>query len=74
MIKRSLRCYSRDFYTGENIMSKYIGAQMLEFAQKGDERGHLVIIEGMDDIPFDIKRIFYIYGSDKDVITHTSHT
>jgi dTDP-4-dehydrorhamnose 3,5-epimerase-like enzyme len=68
MIKRSLRCYSRDFYTGENIMSKYIGAQMLEFAQKGDERGHLVIIEGMDDIPFDIKRIFYIYGSDKDVI------
>lgn len=55
-------------------MSKYIGAQMLEFAQKGDERGHLVIIEGMDDIPFDIKRIFYIYGSDKDVITHTSHT
>ena len=49
-------------------MSKYIGAQMLEFAQKGDERGHLVIIEGMDDIPFEIKRIFYIYGSDKDVI------
>jgi dTDP-4-dehydrorhamnose 3,5-epimerase-like enzyme len=49
-------------------MSKYIGAQMLEFSQKGDERGHLVIIEGMDDIPFEIKRIFYIYGSDKDVI------
>lgn len=41
---------------------------MLEFSQKGDERGHLVIIEGMDDIPFEIKRIFYIYGSDKDVI------
>ena len=49
-------------------MSKYVGAQMLEFTQKGDERGHLVIIEGMEDIPFDIKRIFYIYGSDKDVI------
>ena len=43
-------------------------AQMLEFSQKGDERGHLVIVEGMEDIPFDIKRIFYIYGSDKDVI------
>ena len=41
---------------------------MLEFSQKGDERGHLVIVEGMEDIPFDIKRIFYIYGSDKDVI------
>lgn len=43
-------------------------AQMLEFAQKGDERGHLVIVEGNQDIPFDIKRIFYIYGSDKDVV------
>ena len=43
-------------------------AQMLEFKQKGDQRGHLVIVEGNDDIPFDIKRIFYIYGSDSDVI------
>ena len=44
------------------------GVQMLEFSQKGDERGHLVIVEGMKDIPFDIKRIFYIYGSDSKVI------
>lgn len=43
-------------------------AQMLEFKQRGDERGHLVIVEGMDDIPFDINRIFYIYGSDSDVV------
>lgn len=43
-------------------------AQMLEFSQKGDERGHLVIVEGNYDIPFDIKRIFYIYGSDHDVV------
>lgn len=42
--------------------------QMLEFPQHGDERGHLVIVEGGRDIPFDIKRAFYIYGSDKDVI------
>ena len=43
------------------------GVKMLEFPQKGDERGHLVIVEGHKDIPFDIKRIFYIYGSDTDV-------
>lgn len=43
-------------------------AQMLEFQQKGDERGHLVIVEGMKDIPFEIKRIFYIYGSDRNVV------
>ena len=41
---------------------------MMEFSQKGDDRGHLVIVEGMKDIPFDIKRIFYIYGSDSDVV------
>ena len=43
-------------------------AQMLEFSQRGDERGHLVMVEGHQDIPFDIKRIFYIYGSDKEVV------
>lgn len=41
---------------------------MLEFSQKGDERGHMVVVEGLKDIPFEIKRIFYIYGSDKDVV------
>ena len=41
---------------------------MLDFPQKGDDRGHMVIVEGMNDIPFDIKRIFYIYGSDSNVV------
>ncbi len=43
-------------------------AQMLEFPQHGDDRGHLVVVEGIKDIPFDVKRIFYIYGSDKNII------
>lgn len=42
--------------------------QMMEFSQHGDERGHMVVVEGIKDIPFEIKRIFYIYGSDKDVV------
>jgi len=42
--------------------------QMLEFPQLGDERGHLVIAEAMKDVPFEIKRVFYIYGSDEDVV------
>lgn len=49
-------------------MSEFLGTQMIEFPQKGDERGHLVIVEGMKDVPFEIKRIFYIYGSDSDVV------
>ena len=34
----------------------------------GDERGKLVVIEGGQTIPFDIKRVFYIYDSDNTVI------
>ena len=41
---------------------------MLEFPEHGDRRGQLVIVEGNIDIPFEIKRIFYIYGSDADVV------
>ncbi|MDO4966372.1 MAG: FdtA/QdtA family cupin domain-containing protein [Lachnospiraceae bacterium] len=45
------------------------GPQYLEFKQNGDERGHLVVCESNGtDIPFDIKRIFYIYGSKSDVV------
>ncbi|MBO5140833.1 MAG: FdtA/QdtA family cupin domain-containing protein [Peptococcaceae bacterium] len=47
---------------------KFVGAQMLEFPEVGDERGKMVIVEGELDIPFDIKRVFYIYGSDADVV------
>lgn len=42
--------------------------KMLEFTQNGDERGQLVVVEGGGNVPFDIKRVFYIYGSDKDVV------
>ena len=42
--------------------------KMLSFVENGDERGHLVVVEGNRDIPFEIKRVFYIYGSDRDVI------
>ncbi|MEJ8738613.1 FdtA/QdtA family cupin domain-containing protein [Erysipelotrichaceae bacterium HCN-30851] len=49
-------------------MSNLAKVKLLEFKQNGDDRGHLVVVEGNSDIPFEIKRIFYIYGSDKDVI------
>lgn len=42
--------------------------RMLKFPQHGDDRGHLVVVEGMKDVPFEIKRMFYIYGSDNKVI------
>lgn len=43
--------------------------RILEFGEFGDERGNLVVAEGSGmDIPFDIKRVFYMYGSDREVI------
>lgn len=43
--------------------------KILDFVERGDERGNLVVIEGeYQDIPFDIKRVFYIYGSDATVV------
>lgn len=43
--------------------------KIIEFKDLGDERGNLVVIEGEGmDIPFDIKRVFYIYGSDSEVV------
>ncbi len=41
---------------------------VISFNDLGDERGKLVVVEGGQTIPFDIKRVFYIYGSDSTVI------
>lgn len=42
---------------------------ILNFEEKGDDRGSLIVAEGDGiDIPFSIKRVFYIYGSDAAVI------
>ena len=32
--------------------------KILEFGDLGDERGKLVVVEGAQDIPFDIQRVF----------------
>lgn len=42
--------------------------KQIELKEFGDDRGKLVIIEGGMSVPFEIKRLFYIYGTDTDVI------
>ena len=37
------------------------------FQQHGDERGMLVALEEYNDIPFEIKRVYYMYGTKKNV-------
>jgi dTDP-4-dehydrorhamnose 3,5-epimerase-like enzyme len=47
-------------------MEKY---KILNFKIFGDERGALTAIEGNKEIPFDIKRVFYIYNTkDKNIV------
>lgn len=45
-------------------MTETTEVKLLQFKENGDERGRLVVVEGEQDIPFEIKRVFYIYGSD----------
>ena len=40
--------------------------QLIDLPDLGDERGGLVSIEANKSIPFDIKRIYYIFGASKD--------
>lgn len=43
--------------------------KLLDFKIRGDERGSLVPVEGGIDIPFEIKRVFYIFDTrGKDII------
>lgn len=41
---------------------------LIDFQEFGDDRGKLVAIEGNKTIPFDIKRIFYIYGVESNIV------
>lgn len=43
--------------------------QIINFSEYGDERGNLVVAEGDGmDVPFTIRRVFYMYGSDPKIV------
>jgi dTDP-4-dehydrorhamnose 3,5-epimerase-like enzyme len=39
----------------------------INFQPLGDERGSLVALEGSKSVPFDIKRVYYIFGTKEGV-------
>ncbi|RRS06934.1 WxcM-like domain-containing protein [Pseudoalteromonas sp. J010] len=41
--------------------------KQLKFTPRGDDRGSLIALEVNKDVPFDIRRIYYIYGTKPDV-------
>jgi len=41
--------------------------KIINFKVMGDERGSLIALEENHNTPFDIKRVYYIYGTKKEV-------
>lgn len=41
--------------------------KVLEFSVLGDDRGSLISLEEQYNIPFDIKRVYYIYDTKSDI-------
>jgi len=39
------------------------GCHFVALTSRGDERGRLVAIEGATDIPFEIARVYYVFGT-----------
>ncbi|SMG15053.1 WxcM-like, C-terminal [Marivirga sericea] len=35
--------------------------QMIHLPQLGDRQGHITVVNGLKEIPFEVKRIFYLY-------------
>lgn len=46
-------------------MEKY---KILSFEEHGDERGKLIVVESGMNIPFEIKRVFYMCDSDDTIV------
>ena len=41
--------------------------QWVNFPSLGDDRGSLVALEGGNTVPFEIKRVYYIFGTEQNV-------
>lgn len=42
--------------------------KIIEFPIYGDKSGNLIALEKGRDFPFDIKRVYYIWGTDRNII------
>ena len=42
--------------------------EIIDFDVKGDNRGSLIALESNKNIPFEIKRVYYIYGTNPNVV------
>ena len=45
----------------------FSNVELIEFPALGDERGSLVAVESLITVPFDIKRVYYLFGTKHNV-------
>lgn len=48
------------FYKGKEMMAD---TALIRFGVFGDKRGSLIALENGHNLPFDVKRVYYIYGT-----------
>ena len=53
---------------GQPINFSIFDVKLIKFNEFGDKMGYVTVVEECKDIPFDIKRVFYIYGVDASVV------
>lgn len=53
--------------SGDEVESMTPKAEIISFPVHGDERGALIALEGERDIPFEVRRVYYIYGTRSDM-------
>ena len=44
-----------------------MSSKLIDFNVFGDERGSLIALEENHNVPFDVKRVFYIYGTQEGI-------
>lgn len=65
---------STKMYTKNVLPVNVYNAEIIEFPRIGQRNGHISVLEGSKDVPFDIKRVFYLYdipaGEDRGAHAH----
>jgi dTDP-4-dehydrorhamnose reductase len=62
----SKNVFDSELQDSKKITSE-ITANILNFNIMGDNRGNLISLESGKNIPFDVKRVYYIFGSDTNI-------
>lgn len=55
--------YSKQFVATKNFKKTIMNYKLIDMDVHGDRRGKLISLEGMHNVPFEIKRIYYMFDT-----------